>query len=131
MYPTTKPISWIIYIYIRFGTKLYRQIVGIPMGTKCAPLVADLFLCCCEEISWILLTMTIKLMLSRLFIRLLDTSMTVCANTTDAEAPFIDLHLSIANGFVSSTIYGKRDDFSSRDIGIINFEKHFLNFQIP
>ena len=28
-------------IYIRFGTKLYRQIVGIPMGTNCAPLVAD------------------------------------------------------------------------------------------
>ena len=33
-------------IYIRLGTKLYRQIVGIPMGTNCAPLVADLFLCC-------------------------------------------------------------------------------------
>ena len=33
-------------IYIRFGTKLYRQIVGIPMGTNCAPLVADLFLFC-------------------------------------------------------------------------------------
>ena len=31
-------------IYIRFGTKLFRQIVGIPMGTNCAPLVADLFL---------------------------------------------------------------------------------------
>ena len=31
-------------IYIRFGSKLYRQIVGIPMGTSCAPLVADLFL---------------------------------------------------------------------------------------
>ena len=30
-------------IYIRFETKLYRQIVGIPMGTNCAPLVADLF----------------------------------------------------------------------------------------
>ena len=30
-------------IYIRFGTKLYRHIVGIPMGTNCAPLVADLF----------------------------------------------------------------------------------------
>ena len=30
-------------IYIRFGNKLYRQIVGIPMGTNCAPLVADLF----------------------------------------------------------------------------------------
>ena len=31
-------------IFIRFDTKLYRQIVGIPMGTNCAPLVADLFL---------------------------------------------------------------------------------------
>ena len=30
--------------FIRFGTKLYRQVVGIPMDTNCAPLVADLFL---------------------------------------------------------------------------------------
>ena len=36
-------------MYIRFGTKLYRQIVGIPMGTNCAPLVADLFLFCYER----------------------------------------------------------------------------------
>ena len=36
-------------IYIRFGTKLYRQIVGIPMGTYCAPLVAELFLFCYEK----------------------------------------------------------------------------------
>ena len=31
-------------IYIKFGYKSYRQIVGIPLGTNCAPLVADLFL---------------------------------------------------------------------------------------
>ena len=31
-------------IFIRFGLKLYRQIAGIPKGTNCAPLVADLFL---------------------------------------------------------------------------------------
>ena len=36
-------------IYIRFGSKLYRQIVGIPMGTNCAPLAADLFLFCYER----------------------------------------------------------------------------------
>ena len=36
-------------IYIRSGTKLYRQIVGIPMGTNFAPLVADLFLFCYER----------------------------------------------------------------------------------
>ena len=29
--------------------KLYRQVVGIPMGTTCAPLVADLFLFCYES----------------------------------------------------------------------------------
>ena len=35
--------------HIRFGSKLYRQIVGILMGTNCAPLVADLFLFCFER----------------------------------------------------------------------------------
>ena len=35
--------------FIRFGTKLNTQIVGIPMGTNCAPLVADLFLFCYER----------------------------------------------------------------------------------
>ena len=34
---------------IRFGSKLYRQIVGISMGTNCAPLVADLLLFCYER----------------------------------------------------------------------------------
>ena len=38
-------------IYIRFGSKFYRQIVGIPMGTNCAPLVADLFLFFMRETS--------------------------------------------------------------------------------
>ena len=38
-------------IFIRFGTKLYRQVLGIPMGINCAPLVADLFLFCHERYS--------------------------------------------------------------------------------
>ena len=36
-------------IYIRFGSKLYRQIAGIPMGTNCVPLVSDLYLFCYER----------------------------------------------------------------------------------
>ena len=36
-------------ICIQLGTKLYRQVVGIPMGTNCAPLVTDLFLFCYER----------------------------------------------------------------------------------
>ena len=31
-------------MFIRFDTKLYRQVVGIPIGKNCALLVADLFL---------------------------------------------------------------------------------------
>ena len=36
-------------IFIRFGSKLNRKIVGIPMRTKCAPLVADLLFFCYER----------------------------------------------------------------------------------
>ena len=39
-------------------------------------------------------------------------------NTSYTEAPFLDLHLSISNGFVSSKIYDKRDDF---DFDIVHF----------
>ena len=31
-------------IYVRFGGQLFRQIVGILIGTNCAPLLVDLFL---------------------------------------------------------------------------------------
>ena len=31
-------------IYVEFCGHVYQQTVGIPMGTDCAPLVADLFL---------------------------------------------------------------------------------------
>ena len=33
------------------------------------------------------------------------------SDTSDTMAPFLDLHLSISNGFVSSKIYDKRDDY--------------------
>ena len=40
------------------------------------------------------------------------------ANIKDTEASFFDLHPSTANGFVSSKINDKRDDF---DFDIVNF----------
>ena len=36
-------------IFVRHGNTIYRQKIGIPMGTNCAPLVADLFLYCYER----------------------------------------------------------------------------------
>ena len=40
------------------------------------------------------------------------------ANTSDTEAAFLDLHLSISDDIVSTKIYDKRDDF---DFEIVNF----------
>ena len=127
---------------MRFGTKLYRQIVGIPMGTNCAPLVADLFLFCYERDFMTSLSDIIEAFKSTS--RYLDDLLNIDnpyfegmvnriyppelqlnkANTSDTEAPFLDLHLSISNGFVSSKIYDKRDDFD-----IVNFP--FLDGDVP
>ena len=38
--------------------------------------------------------------------------------TSDTEATFLDLHLSISNDIFSTKIYDKRDDF---DFEIVNF----------
>ena len=38
-----------LFSYLFFGTKLFRQIVGIPMSKNCSPLVADMFLFCYER----------------------------------------------------------------------------------
>ena len=126
-------------IYIRFGTNLNRQIVGISMGTNCAPLVAELFLFCYER-DFISLSNDNQADIIKAFnstSRYLDDLLNIDnpyfegmfnqiyppelqlnkANTSNTEAPFLDLHLSISNGFVSSKIYDKRDDF---DFDMVN-----------
>ena len=124
-----------------FGTKLYRQIIGIPMGTNCAPLIADLFLFCYKRDFMKDLSSDNQADVIKVFnsaSRYLDDLLSIDnpyfegmvnqiyppelqrikANTSDTEAPFLDLHLYISNGFVSSKIYDKRDDFG---FDIVNF----------
>ena len=48
------------------------------------------------------------------------------ANSSDTEAPFLDLNLCISNGTVSTKIYDKRHDF---DFDIVNFP--FLDGDVP
>ena len=117
-------------IFIRFGSKLYRQIVGIPVGTNCAPLVADLFLFCYERDLMLSLSDNNQSDVIEAFnstSRYLDDLLNIDnpyfeqmvgqiyptelqlnkANSSDTEAPFLDLNLSITNGIVSSKIYDK------------------------
>ena len=130
MYVTPYRFSWTIFI---LGL-VYRQIVAIPMGTNCAPLVADLFSFCYERDCMKNLSSDNQTDVIKAFnvkSRYLDDLLIIDnpyfegmvnqiyppelqlnkANTSDTEAPFLDLHLSISNGFVSSKIYDKRDDF--------------------
>ena len=121
-------------ILIRFGTKLYWQVVGIPMGTDCAPLVANLFLFCSERDFMMSLSddkqadiidainttsrylddiMNINNvyfdnMVSQIYHSELQINK---ANTSDTDAAFLDLHLSISKDIVSTKIYDKSDDF--------------------
>ena len=108
-------------IFIRFGSKLYRQIVGIPMGTNCAPLVADLFFFCYERDFMLSLSDNNQADIIEAFnstSRYLDDLLNIDnpyfgqmvgqiyptelqlnkANSSDTEATFLDLNLSITNG---------------------------------
>ena len=136
-------------IFIRFGSTLYRQIVGIPMGTNCAPLVADLFLFCYERDFMLSLSDNNQADIIEAFnstSRYLDDLLNIDnpyfeqmvgqiyptelqlnkAKSSDTEAPFLDLNLSITNGIVSSKIYDKRGDFNFE---IVNFP--FLDGDVP
>ena len=122
-------------IFIRFCSKLYRQIEGIRMGTNCDPLVADLFLFCYERDFMLSVSDNNQTDIIEAFnstFRYLDDLLNIDnpyfkqmvgqiyptelqlnkANYSDTEAPFLDLNLSIANGIVSSKIYDKGDDFN-------------------
>ena len=136
-------------IFIRFGSKLYRQIVGIPMGTNSAPLVADLFLFFYERDFMLSLSYNNQADIIEAFnstSRCLDDLLNIDnpyfeqmvgqiyptehqlnkANSSDTEAPFLDLNLAITNGIVSSKIYDKRDDFNFE---IVRFP--FLDGDVP
>ena len=141
-------IFWTIY-FLRSGSKLYRQIVCIPMGTNCAPLVADLFLFCYERDFMLSLSDNNQADIIEAFnstSRYLDDLLNIDypyfeqmvgqiyptelqlnkANSSDTEAPFLDLDLSITNCIVSSTFFDKRDDFNFE---IVNFP--FLDGDVP
>ena len=105
------------------------------MGTNCAPLVADLFLFCYERDFMLSLSDNnqtdiieafdstsrslgdflnidnpyFEQMVGQIYPTKLQLNK---ANSSDTEAPFLDLNLSITNGIVSSKIYDKQDDFN-------------------
>ena len=121
------------------------------MGTNCASLVADLFLFCYERNFMKYLSNDNQADIIKAFnstSRYLDDLLNIDnpyfegmvnqiyppelqlnkANASDTEAPFLDLHLSISNGFVSSKLCDKHDDYDF-EIHVVNFP--FLDGDVP
>ena len=118
------------------------------MGTNCVPLIADLFLFCYERDFMLSLSEDTQSDVIEAFnftSRYLDGILNIDNNFFDSmvnriypselqlnkavsatEASFLDLHLSISDGFVKIKIYDKRDDF---DFDIVNFP--FLDGDVP
>ena len=137
-------------IYIRFGKQIYRQIIGIPMGTNCAPLIADLFLYCYESQFMAKLqkdpnkqnlietfNYTFRYLddilalnnpsFSNFITDIYPSELTLNkSNVTGDRCPFLDLDLSIIDGKLHTKVYDKRDDFT---FPIINFP--FLEGDVP
>ena len=137
-------------IFVVFGGKVFQQIVGIPMGTNCAPLLADIFLYSYEAefIQSLLLTGKKKLASQFNFTyRYIDDILSInnpdfdnylgqmypaeleIKDTTESNtsASYLDLLLSIkCDGQLRTFLYDKRDDFNFH---ITNFP--FLSSNIP
>ena len=119
------------------------------MGTKCAPLVGDMFLFCYERNFMKSLTKEKRYDLIDAFkstSRYLDNLLNIDlihfehmvhrkyhaelqldkANASDTETALLDLNLSIHNDIVSTKINDKRDDFN---FDIVNFP--FLDSDVP
>ena len=136
-------------IYVQFDGMVYQQIVGIPMGTNCAPLIADLFLYCYERDFMSNLQKSKRFDLIDKFndtSRYLDDIFTIdnptfaehipdiyprelqlnIANTSDKETSFLDLNIKVIGNDIHTSVYDKRDDFG---FPIVNFP--WLSGDVP
>ena len=114
-------------IFVSFGGTLFQQVVGIPMGTNCAPLLADLFLYSYESEFLQKLVKDKKIHEARAFnfaYRYIDDVLSInnlqnFSIDISSTASFLDLYLEFDDsGQLSTKIYDKRDDFNFK---IINF----------
>lgn len=127
-------------IYVNVGNTVYRQCVGIPMGTDCAPLLANLFLFF-YEYKYMRNLMKNNIFEARKFnytMRYIDDLLVLNNNTFEnsirdiypaelqlkktTENPsalsYLDIFITIDNGKYSTKLYDKRDSFN---FDIVNF----------
>ena len=107
-------------IYVQFDGMVYQQIVGIPLGTNCAPLIADLFLYCYERDFMSDLHKSKRHDLIDMFndtSRYLDDIL-----TSDLRKGNFFLGFKVIGSDIHTSVYDKRDDFGFPIVNFIWFE---------
>jgi hypothetical protein len=146
-------------IYVTFGDKVFQQIIGIPMGTDCAPLLANIYLHMYEfEFMMKLQKDDIKLAHKFCYtMRYINDLVTINnkifekykdiiypkalilnkENTSVKKVTFLDTSVEILKkGTIRISIYDKRDDFHlklthTRTHRVTYFEKMRLMYISP
>ena len=135
-------------IYVKFRGKIYRQVIGIPMGCACAPQVADLFLFWYEhdyisrgvdDKNPVIYSLkfasryiddlntpnissdTVDIICNDIYPDELDI---VVTNSSNVNTTFLDLDIYIDNGKFCTKLYDKRRDFNFKVVSLPNLKSN-------
>ena len=145
-----KHINWLIdNIYVVVGDQVFKQVIGIPMGTDCAPFLANLFLFSYES-EWMdrqwkekkyhrlkyfkfchryiddLLSINNNNQLDNYVKEIYPEELSLTCESSISSTPYLDLFLNIVDEKIQYRLYDKRDAFQFK---IVNFP--YLSSNIP
>lgn len=136
--------------FIKFEKQIYRQIVGIPMGTSCAPFLANIFLYVYEKNVVIdlvdkgkidhasnlanifryqddCIVLNDKGLFDTIYHDIYPAELTLLnTNISSRKVTFLDMAISLYQGKFKHYLYNKRDDF---DFSVIMYP--YLSGNIP
>jgi len=134
-------------IFVKFKGKIYRQIIGVPMGCDCAPFLANLYLFY-YEYKYVSELMSVDSQFKSFFkyyCRYIDDLCTpngikdfdqVCkeiypdcmvlerTNICNNNATFLDLNISVEDNQFTTQLYDKRNDFDFKVISMPNLKSN-------
>ncbi len=137
-----KHVNWLITnIYVVCGDSLFKQKIGIPMGTDCAPFLANLFLFA-YEYKWLtkmfkekeydvlkkfndcfryiddLLCINNDQSMDDVMTEIYPEELSLTSDDAVLHTHYLDLDLEIRDGKIHTKLFDKRDAFS---FSIVNY----------
>lgn len=135
-------VKWLISnIYVVCGDSMFKQVIGIPMGTDCAPFLANLFLFA-YEYQWLteklkrkefddlkkfnacfryiddLLCINNHQLMDDVMTEIYPKELSLTSDDAILQCHYLDLDLEIRDDKIHSKLFDKRDAFG---FSIVNF----------